>query len=111
MHDVTVKIDRVQIVSWAPQGRKPPLLKGFKVKRDIFVRGQTNIPSYERTRFYESTSNGDKVYWQYYRRSSFLKPWKVTMVADDRTGLLYDQIDTVLAARGASSGFPASRAT
>jgi hypothetical protein len=96
MHDVTIKIDRVQLVSWAPQGRKPPLLKGFKVTRDSFVRPQTNIPTYERCRQYQSTSNDAKIFWQYYRRSSFLKPWKITIVADDKTGLSYDEIDNVL---------------
>ncbi|MGA7560890.1 MAG: hypothetical protein WBW12_18360 [Terriglobales bacterium] len=31
-----------------------------------------------------------KIYWQYYRQKSWLKPWKITMVADDKTGLSYD---------------------
>jgi hypothetical protein len=96
MRDVTIKIDRVQIVSWAPQGRKPPRLKGFKVTRDSFVRSQTTILTYERCRHYHSDENDTKVYWQYFRRSMFLKPWKVTIVADDKTGLSFDEIDTVL---------------
>lgn len=96
MPDIVIKIDRVQILSWARQGWKPPKLRGFKVTRDSFVRPQTNIPTYERCRQYQSTSNGAKLFWQYYRRSSFLKPWKITIVADDKTGLSYDEIDTVL---------------
>jgi len=95
-HDIHVQADRVQIVSWAPQGRTPPRVKGFEVTRDSFVRGQTNIPTYERCRFYQSKENDAKIYWQYHRRTPFLKPWKVTVVADDKTGLSYDEIETVL---------------
>ncbi len=96
MHNVTVKIDRVQVVSWAQQGRKPPLLKGFAITRDSFVRSQTNIKTYARCRQYRSTIDDTKIYWQYERQKSWLKPWKVTMVADDKTGLSYEQIDNVL---------------
>jgi hypothetical protein len=96
MRNVVIKIDRVQIVSWARQDWTPPRLKGFEVTRDSFVRSQTNIPTYERCRHYRSKGNDAKIYWQYFRRSSFLKPWKVTIVADDKSGLSYDEIDTVL---------------
>jgi hypothetical protein len=96
-HDITIKIDRVQIVSWARQGWKPPRrLKGFQRTRDSFVRPQTDIPTYERCSHYQGIENDAKIYWQYYRRSSFLKPWKITIVADDKIGLSYDEIDTVL---------------
>ena len=95
-HDVHVQLDRVQLVSWAPQGRKPPALRGFKVTRDSFVRSQTNVKTYARCRQYHSTTNGTKVYWQYERLKGWLKPWKVTIVADDLTGLSYEQIETVV---------------
>jgi len=95
-HDIHIQVDRVQIVSWAPEGRTPPRLKGFAVTRDSFVRSQTNIPTYERCRHYKSKESDAKIYWQYQRRTPFLKPWKVTVVADDKTGLSYDEIDTVL---------------
>jgi hypothetical protein len=95
-HDIHVQVDRVQLVSWAPQGRTPPRVKGFKVTQDCFVRMQTSIPTYERCRFYLSKENDAKIYWQYQRRTPFLKPWKITVVADDKTGLSYEEIDTVL---------------
>ena len=96
MRDVTIKIDRVQIVSWAREGRTPPRVKGFKVTRDSFVRSQTTIPTYKRCRHYQSKENEAKIYWQYWRQKAWLKPWKITIVADDKAGLLYDEIDAVL---------------
>jgi hypothetical protein len=96
MSDILVRIDRVQIVSWAAQGRTAPRVKGFKVTRDSFVRSQTNIPTYERCRHYQSKENDAKIFWQYWRRQLWLKPRKITMVADDSTGLSYDEIDAVL---------------
>ncbi|MGA7503068.1 MAG: hypothetical protein WA859_22430 [Candidatus Sulfotelmatobacter sp.] len=89
-------MDRVQILSWAPQGRKPPLLKGYKVVRDCFVRCQTTTPTYARSRQYQSATDDTKIFWQYQRRNSWLKPWKITVVADDATGLSYEQLQTVL---------------
>jgi hypothetical protein len=96
MHNVTVRLDRMQVVSWAPQGRKPPPLKGFAITRDSFVRCQTTTVTYARCRQYRSKHNDSKVYWQYQRQKGWLKPWKITVVADDKAGLSYDEIDSVL---------------
>jgi|HubBroStandDraft_2_1064218.scaffolds.fasta_scaffold58323_2 hypothetical protein len=95
-HDIHVQVDRVQLVSWAPEGRTPPRVKGFKVTRDSFVRRQTSIPTYKRCRHYQSKENDAKIYWQYWRQKSWLKPWKITVVADDSAGLSYDELDAVL---------------
>ena len=91
-----VRLDRVQLVSWAPQGRKPPALEGYKVVRDCFVKRQTTIATYARNRHYQSLSDDTKIFWQYQRLKPWLRPWKVTIVADDETGLSYEQIQYVL---------------
>lgn len=96
MKDISVVLDRVQIVSWAPQGRKPPVLKGFAITRDCFVRCQTTTATYARCRQYKSLTDETKIYWQYERQKSWLKPWKITIVADDKMGLFYDDIEKVL---------------
>ena len=93
---IDVRLDRVQITSWAPQGRKPPPLAGFRIKRDCFVRCQTTTATYGRSREYWSLTDGTKVYWQYDRRKGWLKPWKITLVADDKRGLSYEDIELVL---------------
>ena len=96
MKPINVQLDRVQILSWAPRGRKPPLLKGYKIVRDSFVRCQTTTATYARSRQYQSTTDDTKIFWQYQRLKGWLKPWKVTIVADDETGLSYEQIHAVL---------------
>ncbi|HZQ17448.1 MAG TPA: hypothetical protein VFA90_01910 [Terriglobales bacterium] len=93
---VHVQIDRVQIVSWAPQGQKPPSLAGFKIMRDCFVCCQTTTPTYARCRQYRSLIDDTQIYWQYERRKGWLKPWKVTVIADDRRGLSYNDIELIL---------------
>lgn len=96
MKCLKVRLDRVQLVSWAPRGRKPPRLDGFKITRDSFVRCQTTTGTYARCRQYQCTSNDTKIYWQYERLKGWLKPWKVTIVADDRTGLSFEELGNIL---------------
>ena len=96
MPAVGVRLDRVQILSWAPRGRKPPPLAGYKIVRDSFVRCQTTTATYARCRQYQSTTDDTKIFWQYQRLKGWLRPWKVTIVADDKTGLSYEQIQGVL---------------
>ena len=95
-HGVVVRLDRLQIVSRAPQGGKPPRLKGYKVVRDWFVRCQTTTSTYARVCQYQSVTDDTKIFWQYQRLKGWLKPWKVTIVADDDSGLSYDEIEKVL---------------
>jgi len=95
--DVTVRLDRVQIVSSALPGDSPPkTLRGFKRTRDCFVRRQTTTSTYARARHYRSLANGTRIYWQYRRLKSWLMPWKVTIVSDDLSGLSRDEIERVL---------------
>jgi hypothetical protein len=96
MRKITVRLDRLQIVSWAPQGRPPPLLDGYKIARDWFVRCQTTTATYARVRQYRSITNTSQIFWQYQRLKGWLKPWKITIVADDKKGLSYEEIEKVL---------------
>ncbi len=97
MAGIDVRLDRVQITSWAQPDRKPPLdLQGFAVTKDSFVRSETTTSTYARCRQYSSLTNGAKIYWQYSRQKGWLKPWKITIVADDKTGLSRDEIERVL---------------
>ncbi len=36
---------------------------------------------------YQSTTDDTKVFWYYQRQRGWLRPWKVTMIADDERGL------------------------
>jgi hypothetical protein len=96
MRSINAQIDRVQVLSWAPRGRIPPRLKGYKIVRDSFVHCQTTTTTYARNRHYQSLSDDTKIFWQYQRLKPWLKNWKITIIADDKTGLSYEQIDYVL---------------
>jgi hypothetical protein len=93
---IKVRLDRVQILSWAPQGRRPPQLDGFKITRDSFVRCQTTTGTYGRCRQYQCITKDTRIYWQYDRLKGWLKPWKITIIADDRSGLSYGEVEKVL---------------
>jgi hypothetical protein len=96
MTPINVQLDRVQILSWAPRGRRPPPLKGYKIVSDWFVHRQTTTATYARSRYYQSLTDGTKIFWQYQRLKGWLKPWKITIIADDATGLSYEQVQHVL---------------
>jgi hypothetical protein len=96
MSGTTVRLDRLQLASWALKRWKPPQLDGFKITRDSFVRRQTTTSTYARCRQYQSLNNDTKVYWQYDRQKGWLVPWKITIVSDDVSGLTRNEIEKVL---------------
>ena len=96
MSSIVVRLDRVQFASSAPPRRRPPLLEGYKVVRDWFVRCQTTTATYARSRQYQSVTDDTKIFWQYQPLKGWLKPWKITMVADDKKGLSYETVEQVL---------------
>src|SRR5690348_11456904 len=82
------RLDRLQILSWAKCGRRPPCIEGFHIVRDTFVYSQTQIKTYTRCRQLKSDHSDTQIFWQYFPQSPFLKRWKITLVGDDHTGLL-----------------------
>jgi hypothetical protein len=93
---ISVLLDRLQITSEAPTPPTPPTIPGYEVAFDHFVRPQTNAPTYARCREYRSARNRTRIFWQYQRRAPWLKPWKVTLVADDRNGLTSAEVWQVI---------------
>lgn len=93
---VYVRLDRVQLVSSAPPGQKLPQLEGYKIVRDCYVRCQTTTATYARIRYYQSLTNGSAISWQYNRLKGWLRPWKITIFADDESGLSYEEVANVL---------------
>jgi hypothetical protein len=84
---VSVLLDRIQVASEAPTPPTPPVIPQWKLVSDHLVRPQTDIPTYARCREYMGAGNHAKIFWQYERRCPWLKPWKITLIADDRLGL------------------------
>ena len=69
---------------------------GFTLEWDHLVRRQTTVCTYARCRCFRSLTNGAKVFLQYQPLKGWLKPWKVTLVSDDASGLSRDEIKRVL---------------
>lgn len=93
---VRARLDRVQLVAWVPRNRKPPTIEGFNVKSDTFVRCQTTTQTYARCRQFCSVTSDARIFWQYRPLKPWLGPWKITLVADDRSGLSRADIAKVL---------------
>lgn len=93
---VNALLDRFQLTSEAPRKDTPPKIDGFIVVSDHWVKPQTDIPTYGRSREYRSTSNCTRIFWQYQRRCPWLQPWKITLIADDRHGLTTAEVCTVV---------------
>ena len=93
---VHARLDRVQIVSWAPQGRALPKVRGYEVHADSFVHCQTTTRTYARCRQYKNLTSRTEIYWQYSPQKGWLLPWKVTIVANDETGLSFGELELVL---------------
>src|SRR5713101_2174847 len=93
-----VRLDRLQIVADARYGeRKLPTVEGYQVVRDSFVRCQTRTVTYARCRQLRHRSSETQVFWQYRKQKGWLRPWKITFVPNDRTGLLRKDMDPILA--------------
>jgi hypothetical protein len=83
-----VRLDRLRVVSWAKQnGRKVPAIPGFVPVKDHRLRPQGTTPIYERVKILRSVASGTEIAWQYQRRRGWVKPWRITWVAEDRTGI------------------------
>ena len=94
---VCVRLDRLQILAPVARRRKPPReIKDFVLIRDHFVGCQTTTSTYARCRTFKSSTNHAEIYWQYAPQKAWLKPWKITIIADDTEGLSRDEIERVL---------------
>lgn len=93
---VRALLDRLQVTSEAPTPPKPPTIRGFEVVWNRRVLPQTDIPTYARCQKYRSRANDTKIFWYYQRRCPWLKPWKITLIADDRHGLTAGEVWRVI---------------
>jgi hypothetical protein len=84
----TARLDRIRVVSGISGiTGKPPSLPGFRIVRDSFVAQQTTTRTYLRCRQLICNETGTRVYWQYFPQRRWLRPWRITIIGDDRSGL------------------------
>jgi hypothetical protein len=90
-----VRLDRVRVVGGARWPTPLPANKDFTIT-DSFVRGQTSVRTYLRCRRMVHRKTGTKVYWQYWPQHRWLKPWRITFIANDSRGLWASDLEPVL---------------
>jgi hypothetical protein len=91
-----VKLDRIQIVADTRRTSGLPHIDDFRTVRDTFVHQQTTARTYLRCRQLVNDKSGTRVYWQYAPQHAWLRKWKVTFIADDRRGLMPQDLQPVL---------------
>jgi|ERR1700722_2775473 len=91
---ITARIDRVQLISWP--GGEPPEIVACILEWDHFVRTQTTTGTYARARKLTSRTSGTTIFWQYRPRAGWLKPWKISLIPNDVTGLSVVEIQQIL---------------
>jgi hypothetical protein len=93
-----VRLDRIRFVvpflgfSWK---RRVPSVPGFKVMKDFEVRPRGKAETYRRVRTLENPKTGTKLFVQYKRAHGYLKPFRVTVVACDTTGILWPDLKAI----------------
>jgi hypothetical protein len=89
-----VLLDRVQAFAWPWMGEVPHIA-GFGVCQDFFARQQTTIKTYERVRIYKNHKTKTELYMQRQPACPWLAPFKLTVVANGRTGLERAELENV----------------
>ena len=89
-----VVLDRLQAFAWA-WTQDIPDIAGFEVHQDFLVRRQTTIKTYHRVRIYRNRKTTTRIYVQYRPACPWLAPFKLSVVADDRSGLQRPELEGV----------------
>jgi len=90
----TVRIDRAQFTS-ALERSSPPDIPRFEIQLDRFVRSQTSVRTYLRVRAFRTQRSGSQVFVQYAPAVPWLPEAKVTVIADDQTGLRRNDLERI----------------
>jgi hypothetical protein len=81
------RFDRFRTNSWAKRGMPVPKIRGFKTVRDFRLRWKEKPPVYARVRELRSITSATIAQWQYARRKGWVKPWRVTLIGDNKQGI------------------------
>jgi hypothetical protein len=93
-----VKLDRLQGYSNRIPTRQVQAIPGLKsvTAHRVARPAAGRFQAYERVHWFQSTTSGMKVLIESERREGWLPPYRVTLYADDRTGLLPAEVFSVL---------------
>src|ERR1700736_3458196 len=91
-----VKIDRVIITASHPTSATPPAFHGYRIVSDKLIRRQARVKTYLRGREYRKCKTGTRIYLCYQPVLPGLSPFKLTVIANDRRALSYEDIDQII---------------
>ena len=90
-----VQLDRVVLAACADSAQLPDF-PGFARRSDRFVRPQTPITTYRRAASYECERTGTRIYLQHSPAPPWLSPIKLSIIANDATGLRYGELSGIV---------------
>lgn len=80
-------------MAWAPAGKELPSVPGFKTVSDRRITAAPDkLPTYGRVRKLKSRTSDARADWEYQRRQGWLEPWRITLIAEDQTGLTPEEV-------------------
>ena len=91
-----VRVDRVKLIRKKGKRKiryRPPVLPGFKVVSDWFVRQRGR--KYARVRRYKNLQTGTQVFVQYRPVDPWMAPMRATIIANDQTGLQFKELQEI----------------
>jgi hypothetical protein len=92
----TAKLDRLVACGRGRVDSVLPQIEGFRVDKDFKPRAQGRIKTYDRVRRYLSRTSSAQVLIQYQPQCPWLKPWRITLIADDDLGLTPQEIENAI---------------
>jgi hypothetical protein len=93
-----VRLDRYRFVvpyaglSWK---RRIPSISGFKLTKDFELPSRGDKDTYRRVRIFENLATDTKVVVQHRRAHGYLKPYRVTAIGCDATGILWPDLNAI----------------
>jgi len=92
-----VRLDRLVICGDGRVDSVLPDIKGFRVDKDFRPRRLGRLATYDRVRRYVSRTSSALVVVQYQPLCPWLKPRRITLIADDELGLTQQEVESALA--------------
>jgi hypothetical protein len=97
-YSLVVKLDRLQFYCDQNPTKGLMAVQGFKSVRGHRIAPPKNgeFRAYDWVHWFKSRKSGMKFLIESQRREAWLRPYRLTLYADDRTGLLPDEVFSVL---------------
>lgn len=89
---IIIRLDRLRLNSWAKAGAKLPKIGGFKTLKGFRPKPLGKSLPYGRVLKLKEETSDTKVDWEYERQKGWLRQWRITLIADDKTGLTPSQV-------------------